>query len=126
MSAPRLLVVDDDPDLPELLVTLLTSRGYDVDVASNGAEALESIGRRLPALILLDMRMPVMDGWTFARIFRDRYDRRAPIVVLTAAESAAARATEIGAEGHLDKPFDLENLYAEVARFVPPPTTEKE
>jgi CheY-like chemotaxis protein len=64
----------------------------------------------MPAIVLLDMRMPGMNGWEFAREFRSRHGRACPIVVVTAAENARQRAEEIGAEGWLAKPFDIEDV----------------
>jgi CheY-like chemotaxis protein len=105
------LVVDDDPDLLELVGEVLSDRGYRVELARNGVEALECIDEEVPGLVLLDMRMPVMDGWTFARHLRDRYGRSIPIVVMTAAEDSKLRADEIGADSDLGKPFDLRQLH---------------
>lgn len=110
-SGRLVLVVDDDPDILDLMAEALLDAGYPVAKAKHGAEALERINEEEPQLILLDMRMPVMDGWTFAKVFRERYGRRIPIVVVTAAEDSRLRAAEIGADGHLGKPFDLEQLY---------------
>lgn len=73
-----------------------------------------------PQLILLDMRMPVMDGWTFARVLRERYGRRIPVVVVTAAEDSELRAAEVGADSHLGKPFELDQLYDVVEDMLPP------
>jgi CheY-like chemotaxis protein len=72
----------------------------------------------MPGMILLDMRMPVMNGWEFAREFRTRYENPCPIVVVTAAENARARAEEIGADGWLAKPFDLQDVLDTVARHL--------
>jgi CheY-like chemotaxis protein len=72
----------------------------------------------MPGVILLDMRMPGMNGWDFAREFRARHGRACPIVVVTAAENARARAEEIGAEGWLSKPFELEDVLATVERHL--------
>jgi two-component system, chemotaxis family, chemotaxis protein CheY len=69
-------------------------------------------------VILLDMRMPVLDGWGFAREYRSRPGPHAPIVVLTAATSARDWAAEIAAEGFVPKPFTLPQLYAEMGRFT--------
>jgi CheY-like chemotaxis protein len=74
----------------------------------------------MPGLILLDMRMPVMNGWEFAREYRARHGRAAPIVVVTAAEDARARAQEIGADAWLEKPFDLDDVVRMVAQFLGP------
>jgi DNA-binding response OmpR family regulator len=64
--------------------------------------------------------MPVMDGWEFAREFGARFGRAAPIVVITAAENARARAEEIGADGWLEKPFELDEVVRMVSRFLGP------
>jgi len=117
-SSPLVLVVDDDPDLLALIEEALTIRGIRVSGAKHGEEALEHVARERPSLILLDMRMPVMDGWTFARTLRARYGRAIPIVVLTAAEDAEARAAEIGAEANLGKPFELQDLDQIVSRTL--------
>jgi CheY-like chemotaxis protein len=108
---PLILIVDDDPDLLDLVGEVLVERGYRVALSRNGEEALDSIERDVPDLVLLDMRMPVMDGWTFARHLRERHGRSIPIVVMTAAEDSKLRADEIGADSDLGKPFDLQQLH---------------
>ena len=105
---PRtVLVVDDDRDIVNLVALVLGFAGYQVQTAADGQEALEAVGRGMPDLILLDMKMPVMDGWEFAKEFQAKYDLRTPIVVLTAATDARKRAEEIGAAGWVGKPFEL-------------------
>lgn len=124
MTAPSphgVLVVEDDPDLLALVEMILCDAGYAVRTASDGRMALDRIAERMPALILLDMRMPGMNGWEFAREFRARHGRGAPIVVVTAAENARARAEEIAADGWLAKPFDLEDVLTAAARWAGPP-----
>jgi CheY-like chemotaxis protein len=113
-ATPLVLIVDDDPDMLAVEEDALLARGYRVEKAGNGEEALKRVAEAMPQLILLDMRMPVMDGWNFARAVRERYGRRIPIVVVTAAEDSKLRADEIGAEGELGKPFELDTLYAVV------------
>jgi CheY-like chemotaxis protein len=110
--APLILVVDDDPDMLELVRDALDRKGYRVATAYDGEEALARVAEAEPQLILLDMRMPVMDGWAFAHALRERYGRRIPIVVVTAAEDSKLRAAEIGANADLGKPFELARLYA--------------
>lgn len=105
-----MLIVEDDDDLRDLLAAMLEEEGFRVDTARHGREALERASRRMPDVILLDMKMPVMDGWTFAMEFEHRYGRSVPIVVMTAAEHAARRALEIGAAGWISKPFRCEQL----------------
>lgn len=112
---PLILIVDDDPDILDVEAEALSRRGYRVAKATNGEEALNMIAEAEPQLILLDMRMPVMDGWAFTRALRDRYGRRIPIVVVTAADDSSLRAAEIGADADLGKPFELEQLYEVVS-----------
>jgi DNA-binding response OmpR family regulator len=118
MLRKKVLVVDDDEDLRDSIATLLRRQGYDVEVARDGREALDLVAVGLPGAILLDMRMPVMNGWEFARIFRQRYDHLTPIIVLTAASDVRARAVEVGAEDWLGKPFELSELYQTVDRNI--------
>ena len=105
-----ILVVEDDRDLLSLVEMILVDAGYRVRTARDGREALGRVAEEMPSLILLDMRMPGMNGWEFAREFRARHGMAAPIVVVTAAENARARAAEIGAEGWLAKPFDIDDV----------------
>ena len=113
-DSKTVLIVDDDRDLLDLLAFVLSSEGYDVETASDGREALGSVEKAMPNLILLDMKMPVMNGWEFAEEFHERYDESAPIVVVTAAENAAKRADEIHASGWVSKPFDVVTLISVV------------
>lgn len=120
-GAARVLVVEDDPDLAALEAEVLKLRGHDVDVASNGREALEAAERARPDLILLDMKMPVMNGREFADEYRRREPSTPPIVVVTAADDAQRRAAEVGASGWIAKPFDPETLLDKVAALLSEP-----
>jgi CheY-like chemotaxis protein len=111
-----ILVVDDEPDLLELVRMVLKGDGHEVIVAANGREALTIVDEHTPNLILLDMRMPVMNGWEFAAELKTRQAPVPSIVVMTAAEDAAARASEIGAAGFIGKPFNIRVLLDEVRR----------
>ncbi len=111
---PSILVVDDDTDLLDLTALALEREGYEVRSAHDGLEALEMIEQFMPSLILLDMRMPRMNGWEFAEEFRARHDRAVPIVVITAAAQARRHAEEIGAEGFISKPFPMSKLLSTV------------
>jgi DNA-binding response OmpR family regulator len=115
-----LLVVDDDQDLLTLMTLILEPAGYSVETASNGQEALNRIAMRMPDLILLDMLMPVMSGWDFAVHFRRLYGFRVPIIVITAAESARRRARDIGADGYISKPFDIDHMLAVIHDHLRP------
>jgi two-component system, chemotaxis family, chemotaxis protein CheY len=94
---------------------ILMSEGHEVISAENGAEALTKADGE--SLVLLDMRMPVLDGWGFAREFRAA-GKRAPIVVMTAAENARRWAEEIGADGYLSKPFEIDALIEAVEKHA--------
>jgi len=73
------------------------------------------IAQHQPDVIVLDMKMPGMDGWEFAKLYRERCEQPAPIVVVTAAKDAAQRGTEVDAESSLAKPFDLTDLLDRVS-----------
>lgn len=112
------LVVDDDVEIREMLRIALTEEGYPVLVASDGAAALALVEQQRPGVILLDMRMPVMDGWAFARAYAARPGPHAPILVMTAAVDAGRWAREIGASAAIAKPFDLNHLLETVAAHL--------
>ncbi len=110
------LIVDDDPDLLDVTSFVIENEGMAVETARNGEEALELIGSgRLPALVLLDLMMPVMNGWEFlAAVANDPLLKPLPVVVLTAAEHAEVP----GALEVLSKPMDLKELLRVVERYV--------
>ena len=113
------LIVEDDEALREVVTTALSDEGYAVHAVPNGLAALDVVDRASPGLILLDMRMPVMDGWEFARRYRERPGPHAPIVVFTAARDAGERAAEVAADAYIAKPFSLDELLDVVARLAP-------
>ena len=115
---PPVLIVEDDSALRELLAMILEGEGLAVETASNGREALEMLTAHPPSVILLDMRMPVMDGWQFCREMDRRGGRRPPIVVVTAASDPATRAKEVHADAWLAKPFDRDVLLTVIHRMI--------
>jgi CheY-like chemotaxis protein len=115
MPDVRVLVVDDEPGIRETVTAMLEIEGYDVAEAKNGADALAQVEARQPDVILLDMRMPVVDGWAFAAELRAR-DLAIPIVVMTAARDAARWAGEIAATAFVAKPFGFDDLLQAVER----------
>jgi len=114
MTPHYVLVVEDDDDLRMLVTAVLEDAGIHVTSAADGRAALSSVRRHMPDLILLDMRMPQMDGWQFCRALDDAGFARPRIIVVTAAADAAARADEVRADGYLAKPFDLDRLVSTV------------
>ena len=119
MSKRPILVIDDDPTILATVADALDLEGFPVVTATNGAEALEVLetDAKHPLVVLLDMRMPVLDGWGFMRVVRER-GLSVSVVVMTAAADARRWAREIGANGVLAKPFELDELIAAVQRFV--------
>ena len=116
--APLVLIVDDDESIREFIAMALEDEGYRTATATNGQVALEVMRHAPPDVILLDMRMPVMDGWEFARAYRAQIASSAPIIVMTAALDAAVSSAEIDAQGYLAKPFALDDLIALVRSFA--------
>lgn len=114
-----LLVVDDNPDLRLVLEEVLENEGYTVELAADGLEAICKINGLRPALILLDIMMPRMDGFAFAEELERRGLRsEMPILVLSADGRAQRAAERIGAAGYVAKPFELEQLLDEVSRLA--------
>lgn len=120
MSRGPILVVDDDPTILRMVTEILAEEEYAVSTAPNGARAIEVVEQEQPGLVLLDMRMPVLDGWGFAHALRER-SLSIPIVVMTAATDSRRWAAEIGAADCLPKPFDLLDLLATVERLYGTP-----
>ena len=115
---PRVLLVDDDPDILESTQYLIEAEGYQVDTARNGQEALDRLQVQRPDVILLDLMMPVMDGWQFADRLRKTVFANVPIVVLSATHALAERAKQIPATAYLAKPFDIDELLRKLASAI--------
>ena len=113
-----MLVVDDDPDILQTLGLCLSSEGYRVLMAANGKEALDILEREHPSVILLDLMMPVMDGWQFVAELDHRGQRDVPLLILSADRSVQGHAQQLRASGHLAKPFDLEELLGKVQQLT--------
>ena len=117
LARKRILVVDDDAGIQELLELALAGEGYDVLVARDGIDAFEKLRDIQPDLIVLDLMMPRMDGATFARELRRR-GYNTPIMVLTAASRGEQRALALDVDGYVAKPFSLPELLGQVARLA--------
>ena len=116
MPEGPILVVDDDPTILATVSEVLDMEGFAVMTATNGAEALVAVDQTVPSLVLLDMRMPVLDGWGFMRAVRER-GLTLTVVVMTAAADARRWGREIGAHGVLAKPFDIDELVRAVQQW---------
>ena len=113
MPGTRLLVVDDDPRVRNLVVSTLEHHGYDVESATNGQEALECVNRRMPDLVVSDVMMPKMDGWSFIRRFRAIPDAAlVPVVFMTSLDTEEHRmyGFKLGADEYITKPLKYKEL----------------
>jgi two-component system KDP operon response regulator KdpE len=113
-AQPRILLVDDEAAIQRALAPLLRSRGYDVDVAGTAAEALQMFADRSPALVVLDLGLPDLEGTEVCR--RIRSASQVPIIVLSARGSEADKvnALDLGADDYVTKPFGPEELLARI------------
>lgn len=110
-----LLLVEDDEDVREMLELTFRNRGYDVEVASDGSAALEIMARQRPCMVILDLVMPVMDGWETLAQMKARDLGDVPVCVI----SALGERTPSEAVASLCKPFDVNELVAIAARYCP-------
>ena len=129
MSKRRLLVVDDEPSLLRLLQASLETEGYEVILASDGETALKMVDREQPDFMVLDVMMPVIDGWGVLEKIKDR-PKRPRVICLTAKANRRdlVKGWMLGADEYLTKPFDLEKLFetiAEVERRSPDEQAER-
>jgi CheY-like chemotaxis protein len=117
----KILVVDDDRVIQQLLVVNLELEGYEVDVASDGEQALERVKAGRPALVLLDIMMPKLDGWEVCRRIKQDPDLKdTPIIFLSARaqEMDVRRGYATGVDAYLTKPFDPVELLDLVERVL--------
>ncbi len=112
-----ILVVDDEPDIRQMLCSLLELEGYACRMARDGREALNLIQMERPSLILLDLNMPVMTGWELHDALRADGDD-IPVVYMSAAYRVSQEAAARGAVGCLPKPFDLDDVLRTVGQFA--------
>jgi CheY-like chemotaxis protein len=123
-QSPQVLIVEDDRDTREMLERFLQLEGFDVRSAPNGHVALQSLqAAGKPCVILLDLMMPVMNGWQFRQAqVQDPDFATIPVIVVTAA-GPRGEIPEIEADGWLAKPVDFEQLLSAVQTFCSPPPT---
>lgn len=113
---PRILLIEDNVDMRDSIAMLLEYQGYEVIAASNGQEGLDCLRTmERPCLILLDLMMPVMDGWTFrTELLRNPELALIPVIILSGAEDAEDAAARLRCAAHLSKPFPADRLYRTV------------
>jgi two-component system KDP operon response regulator KdpE len=122
MKETRILVVDDQPDVRDLLKTVLSMRGFDVATAEGGPEALELLQLdAMPDLILLDVQMPQMDGWDTLSAIRSNYGYEGPRVVMCTVKGHPRdliHGWSTGCDGYIWKPFDVQLLVDEIEHVL--------
>jgi PleD family two-component response regulator len=121
MGKARLLIVEDDTDISNMLKIFFTSYQYEVDVALRGADALEKTRQNLPHLIVLDIMLPDIDGFEVCRVLRtNTRTSHVPIIFLTQKDerSDKLQGLELGADDYITKPFDIEELKLRVQRAI--------
>ncbi len=112
-------MVDDDPAIRDVVAETLDLEGFEVETASNGFEALAKMRENVPDAVVLDLMMPVLDGWGFVERCRSEPSLGdVPIVVMSAGHRVATVAGQIGAAGYVSKPFDLDALIEAVEQSL--------
>ncbi len=127
-DAKQILVIEDEEDLANLVQVNLELAGYGVEIANDGAEGLAKVRDRTPDLILLDVMMPVLDGWQVLRALKEDHTLRdVPVIMLTALseERDIIRGHLQGAVRYVTKPFEMRALLAAVEEGLAPPTDEE-
>ena len=126
MANEKILVVDDDPNISELLRLYLVKEGYQVTVAHDGEEALACYEKDRPAMVLLDVMMPKLDGWETCRRIRKLGDT--PVIMLTAKGDTFDKVLglELGADDYVVKPFDTKEVVARIKAVLRRCSSEKE
>ena len=124
MGAPargKILVAEDEADIARLVSFKLKAAGYEVEVAADGQQALDMLGREMPDLLLLDAMMPVLDGWhVLGKIRTDERFRRLPVIIFTAQgqERDQIRARAAGAQDFIVKPFAIGDLLPRLEKLL--------
>jgi two-component system OmpR family response regulator len=115
----RVLVVDDEPNIADVISIALRYNDYEVVIAANGRDALEAVGASRPDLIVLDVMLPDLDGFEVARRLRERADET-PILFLTAKDTTEdkVRGLTLGGDDYVTKPFSVEELLARIATVL--------
>ncbi len=118
----RILVVEDQEDNRQILRDLLGSVGYDMDEAHDGQEALVAVAKQRPDLILMDIQLPIMDGYEATRrIKADPATKDIPIIVVTsyALSGDEGKARDAGCDAYVTKPYSPRQLLAKIREYLP-------
>ncbi|MEA4909306.1 MAG: response regulator [Chloroflexi bacterium] len=121
MSKARLLIVEDDPDISNMLQIFFKGQGYDVDISPRGSDALDKTRQLMPHLIVLDIMLPDIDGYEVCRTLRtNTRTSHIPVIFLTQKDerSDKLQGLELGADDYITKPFDIEELKLRVQNAI--------
>ena len=118
--AKHILVIEDDGEIREFVRLALSDEGYKVTTAPNGVVAIKLINEEAlePDMLIVDMRMPQMDGQTFLKLYRQTTRIPAPVLIFSAANDSTQKVAQTIGEGYLAKPFELEDLLEAVTRLI--------
>lgn len=118
----KILIVDDDVKVTTLLGRFLSSLGYEITAINHSSKAMVTAEQILPDLFILDIMMPHPDGFTLTSMLRDDVKfSKTPILIITALDNSNSRATTLGANGYLAKPFNLDELAAKIVEMISNP-----
>jgi CheY-like chemotaxis protein len=121
MSEGRILVVEDNMDTYELVRFILEKNGFETFLAMNGRDGVNAAGKQMPDLIIMDLSLPEMDGWTATRLIKGNPKTAfIPLIALTAhaLPSDRQRAMDAGCDDYITKPMDLEELLEAIRRWI--------
>jgi CheY-like chemotaxis protein len=121
MSKGRILVVEDEPDIANMLKIYFTGQGYDIEIANRGGDASRMVQQQLPQLMVLDINLPDIDGYTLCKQMRtNTRTKHIPIIFLTEKDERGDRIAglELGADDYITKPFDIEELRLRIANAI--------
>jgi DNA-binding response OmpR family regulator len=116
MMQENVLVVDDHPEIRDLMVKILERRGYRVSTASDGHDALTQFALVRPDLVITDLSMPGLNGYQLCRLIRGISS--VPVLIMSAQKGVEEKAYEMGADAFVSKPFDMEALWAEIDELL--------
>jgi DNA-binding response OmpR family regulator len=115
----KILIVDDDAQVTNLLKKVLSSEGYDVTAINNSSKAIQAANSIRPDLFILDLMMPPPDGFTLCGMLRaDPNFTETPILIITAMDISNSRATALGANDYLAKPFNIDELASKIEALL--------
>jgi CheY-like chemotaxis protein len=116
----KVLVVDDDRDLADVCSLVLATEGYETGIACNGIEAVEAINNENADVVLLDIKMPLLDGLSVCKMVKENPSTsRLPVIIMSASEMLLQEAGDVSADAVIAKPFDIDILIETVNRLAP-------